>query len=96
MAKDPTKASSIGAGDIPVGVVVMCPMDQQLVSPATSCFACPHNGGIAILNDRPAAVASISWEQRHMMLCRYRRKIPMQRVGARAPAVIGLTKIAAG
>jgi hypothetical protein len=96
MASDPTKPSTLAPSDIPLGVVVNCPLHQVMVAPATSCFACPHFAGVAVLNAKPAAVASIPWEQRHVTLCRYRRKLPMQRVGAPAPAAIGTAQIKAG
>jgi hypothetical protein len=82
MADDPTKASDLTAADIPDGIVSTCPLHQMMVSPAATCFGCSHFGGVAILN--PSEM--IPWEQRHIVLCRYRRKIPMQRVGAPAAA----------
>lgn len=92
MAHDPTKASNLGARDIPLGIVSSCPLHQMMVSPATTCFVCPHFAGVAILNKNE----TIPWEQRHIVLCRYRRKITMQRIGAPfARSVMGASTIKA-
>lgn len=88
MARDPTCASDIKADDIPAGIIASCPMHQRVIRVAQSCYGCEHFAGVAELNGDPR----VPWERGHLVLCRYRRKILMQRLsepGSEAKVING-------
>ena len=78
-----TTRRHIPSSDIPSGAMVSCPgLSQAAVRVADTCVACRFFG--AIMQTNPDE--RLPWEQRHNMVCKYPRRLPMVAVRDSADA----------
>lgn len=77
----------------PADMIVSCPMAQCAVKLKDACPSCAHFAGVVVVNPSEA----LTWQDRHRLLCRFRRVVQIQRLGeARASVPAIGSKIGAG
>ena len=78
-----TTPARIPSSDIPGGAMVSCPgLSQSAVRVSETCVHCRFFGAIMQTNSDER----LPWEQRHNMVCKYPRRLPMVAVRDSADA----------
>jgi len=65
------------AKEVPPAIIVNCPFHQMGVQVCKTCGGCKHFKGVQELNPH----TQYPWEQRHLVLCDYPRKLQVMRTG---------------